>query len=126
MSFNRLSYDNCHYVSEIEENTNVLKYIINENRYEHPDKCRNELGLVGGSGVSQIRGNIVDMESELRGITRNLSKNCCSSIKPLSDEFIIVNDKTAPIDTRKLHLPACQMVDYKEVPLANLQKYNKC
>jgi hypothetical protein len=117
MSFNRLTYDPCRYSRELGENTNILKYIINDNRYEHPNKCRNEFGLVGGANVSIVRGNIVDMESELRGITRNLSKCTLSKPKPLDEEFIIINDKTQPLDTRKLHLPVCQMNSYNNVPI---------
>lgn len=122
MSFNRLSYDKSHYIKDINENTNVLKYIINENRYEHPSKCRHELGIHGGAVISRVQGNLVDMESELRGITRNLAVNMSDTIKPLDDEFMILNDKTQPIDTRKLHLPSCQMIDYNAVPMASSPK----
>lgn len=126
MSFNRLAYDHCRYARELNENTNVLKYIINENRYEHPDKCRHELGIVGGATVSHVRGNVVDMESELRGITRNLSKCAISQSKPLEEQPIILNDKTMPIDTRKVHLPSCQMISYPSVPLPPAQFFNQC
>jgi len=126
MSFNRLAYDHCRYARELNENTNVLKYIINENRYEHPNKCRHELGILGGAAVSHVRGNVVDMESELRGITRNLSKCVISQTKPLEEQPIILNDKTTPIDTRKVHLPSCQMISYPEVPIPSAQRFNSC
>jgi hypothetical protein len=126
MSFNRLAYDHCRYSRELNENTNVLKYIINENRYEHPNKCRHELGVLGGATVSQVRGNVVDLESELRGITRNLSMCAVSQAKPLDEQPIILNDKTKPIDTRKAHLPSCQMIDYPAVPLPGAQRFNSC
>lgn len=123
MSYNRLSYDACTYSRELRENMNILKYIINENR---ADKCFHEKGLVGGATVSKIRGDVVDLESELRGITRNLSKCSTSKPKPLSDEFMILNDKTAPVDTRKLHLPSCQMIDYKTLQVPHPQNFNQC
>lgn len=127
MSFNRLAYDHCRYSRELNENTNILKYIINESRYEHPKKCRHELGLLGGANVSVSRDNIVDVESELFGITRVLSKCAVSQAKPLEDNPVILNDKTRPIDTRNVkHLKNCQMIDYQEVPLPPPQAYNRC
>ena len=38
--------------------------------YSNPTPKRHELGLVGGNNVSQIAGNMIDLESDLRGITR--------------------------------------------------------
>lgn len=113
MSFNRLTYDNCHLKKEIHENNSILGLIIDKTKFEHENKCRHDLGLVGGSGVSDIRGNVIDAESELWGITRNLSKCSSNSIKPFNEEYIIMNDKTHPINTRKLDLPSCQMINYK-------------
>lgn len=43
-------------------------------KFYHPNAARNALGLVGGNDVSVVSGNIVDLESDLRGITRTLSK----------------------------------------------------
>ena len=126
MSYNRLSYDTCTYSRELGENVNILKYVINEDRYEHPQKCLHGKGLLGGATVSKIRGDVVDLESELRGITRNLSKCAISKAKPLEDEFMILNDKTTPVDTRKLHLPTCQMIDYKTLQSPYPQKFNQC
>ena len=85
MTYNRLSYDTCTYSRELGENVNILKYVINEDRYEHPKKCFHGKGLLGGASVSKIRGDVVDLESELRGITRNLSKCAISKAKPLEN-----------------------------------------
>jgi hypothetical protein len=126
MSYNRLSYDTCTYSRELSENVNILKYVINEDRYEHPQKCFHGKGLLGGATVSKIRGDVVDLESELRGITRNLSKCAISKAKPLEDEFMILNDKTVPLDTRNPPLPACQMIDYKTLQTPNPQNFNQC
>lgn len=126
MSFNRLAYDHCKYSRELNENTSVLKYIINPSRYEHPDKCRPELGTLAGANVSQVKGNIVDLESELFGITRNLSKCSVSQVKPLDKNPIILNDKTKPIDTTKKHLRSCQLVGYNAVPLPGAKIPRSC
>ena len=126
MSFNRLAYDHCRYSRELNENTNILKYIINPVRFEHPDKCRPELGIVAGPNVSQVKGNVIDLESELLGITRNLSKCAVSQVKPLAQSPIILNDKTKPIDTTKKHLRSCNLFTYPAVPMPTPQQYNRC
>jgi hypothetical protein len=44
-------------------------------KFYHPNASRNALGLVGGNEVSVASGNLVDVESDLRGTTRDLT-NC--------------------------------------------------
>lgn len=117
MSFNRTRYDTCTYGRELRENVSILSYILQRDRYEHVKKCRHELGLVGGTAVSHVAGNLVDLESDLRGQTRVLSHCTTTKAKPLEPGASILNDRTEPIDTRLKHLPACQMISYRAVPL---------
>jgi hypothetical protein len=49
-------------------------YTLIGQKYYHPNVARNALGLVGGNEVSLISGNLVDLESDLRGVTRDLSR----------------------------------------------------
>lgn len=126
MSFNRLTYDTCRYSRELNGNTSILGYLLDEKKFEHPDKCRHKLGLVGGANISQVKGNIIDMESELKGITRLASQCAESKVKPLDQSNYIINDKTAPIDTNKLHLPTCQMFSYSSVPMPPPMNYPHC
>jgi hypothetical protein len=42
-------------------------------KFYHPNASRNALGLFGGNEVSVASGNLVDIESDLRGTTRDLS-----------------------------------------------------
>lgn len=127
MSFNHLKYDSCTYSKDLQGNVSILSYILSPFRYEHQDKCRHRLGLVGGTEVSHISGNLVDLESELRGQTRYLSKCFCENApRPLSEGDVIKNDKTEPISTAKKHLPACQFISYREVPLPPGVNYSKC
>lgn len=86
-------------------------------RFEHKDKCRHDLGLIGGATVSHIEGDLVDLESELRGQTRFMTKCVNRQYMPTPENGMIHNDKTQPISTKKLHLPSCQMISYKSVPL---------
>ena len=117
MSFNHPTYDHCTYKRHLKENVSILSYIISPFRYENKNKARHRLGLVGGTAVSHIQGNLVDLESDLRGQTRFLTKCVDTQYKPLKPGEDIINDKTPPIDTRLLHLPTSQMIAYKSVPL---------
>lgn len=126
MSLNRLKYDKCAHVEQIRMSQTPLTYIMDPMRFENENQCRHEFGLVGGSGVSHIKGNMVDLESDLRGITRPASE--CSSMqykKPCGNVIYPKNymkfADVPNIDTTPLHLPGCQMINYakndiQEVP----------
>lgn len=117
MSFNHLSDDHCTYSRRLKENVSILGYTMSPYRFEHKNKCRHELGLVGGTAVSHVQGNMVDLESDLRGQTRYSTKCVNRQYHPVPAGQPITNDKTKPIPTNNLHLPACQMISYKAVPL---------
>ena len=118
MSSNRLMYDNCETAKKVIENQGTLAYTMYPLKYESCKPCRNELGLVGGNNVSIIRGNLVDLENDLRGQTRPLTQpgQCPTKLyKPQPKSYIKVNDRYGKktIDTRPKHLKSCQMFDYK-------------
>lgn len=117
MSFNRTAYDSCTYTRNLKENVGVLSYVLSPYRFEHQNKCRHELGLIGGSAVSHVNGNLVDLESDLRGQTRFLGKCTANAARPMVQGAPIANDKTRPIDTTPRHLKSCQMISYRSVPL---------
>tara|TARA_B100001057_G_C22198881_1_gene699999 strand:- start:10 stop:489 length:480 start_codon:yes stop_codon:yes gene_type:complete len=140
MSSNRLIYDTCAYKKELDQSVGPLSYILNPIQYENCNKCRMELGVVGGTAVSQIKGNLVDLENDLRGTTRSMSlcpekkyqPNCPNTIgDDCQPNQISLNDtrgcKTqTPIDTSLLHLPPCQMIRYKPIPLPPPMKIDTC
>lgn len=125
MSFNRLMYDTCQTTREQNASVSILDYVMAPFRYENPHKARHTLGLVGGPAVSHIQGNLVDLESELRGQTRYQTMCARRHYQPSTDGMIR-NDKTAPIDTRRVHLPSCQMFPYRSVPLPEAMKMSVC
>lgn len=53
---------------EKEENKQHYNYVIEE--YQHVTPKRHLLGIVGGNDAYEIKGNRVDLESDLLGITR--------------------------------------------------------
>lgn len=115
MSSNRLIYDNCAYKQKMTESTQPLHYVLNPLKYENCKKCRHELGLVGGTAVSHIQGNLVDVENDLRGATR-INSNC--------NELKFQSNK----NHNMLHLPSCQMINYKSnnIPKSKDLKFNNC
>jgi hypothetical protein len=125
MSFNRTKYDNCSYTTDLKSNVDTLGHILSSYRYEHKDKCMHQLGFVGGTAVSHIQGNLVDLDSELRGQTRILTRCPTNKYVP-SDDNVIKNDKTEPINTEMKHLPTCQSIMYRSIPLPPPVKMNYC
>ena len=77
MSSNRLSYDSCAYQKSLQQSTAPLDYMLYEGKYNNSAKCRIEFGVVGGNDVSLYSGNLVDLESDLRGQTR-MASSCPS------------------------------------------------
>ncbi len=128
MSSNRLMYDTCAYKKRLDESTGPLAYHLNPLKYENCQKCRMELGILGGPAVSQIKGNLVDLENDLRGQTRPLSM--CPSRKYHPGKPIVTKgngcDGPEQVDTELLHLPSCQMIRYKPIPLPPPIKMETC
>jgi len=126
MSFNHLNVDPGSYAKTLSANANALTYMLDSNKFEHSQKCRHELGLVGGTAVSHTKGNLVDLESDLRGQTRLLSRCATQQWMPVPKDGLILNDKTEPIDTKQKHLPSCQMIRYRSVPLPPAMNLPRC
>ena len=140
MSYNRLIYDTCSYEHQLAESVGPLAYKLDPSQYEHCNKCRFELGLIGGNNVSQIKGNLVDLETELRGQTRIASR--CPGMKyqmpcPQTNDLNNCNynkiyirghggNKPRVIDTNMVHLPSCQMFRYKPTPLPPALQHPTC
>jgi hypothetical protein len=120
-NMNRTRYDTCAYSQEIKQSVGPGHYVLDPVRYEHCNKCRHELGLVGGTAVSHVAGNLVDLENDLRGQNRPATKCPAYKFIPRADNIVQGKEYIKPvqhpaIDTSLLHLPACQMIKYAEVP----------
>lgn len=128
---NRLTYDSCAYSQDLSQSVNPLAYILDPIKFENCGKCRMELGIVGGTAVSHINGNLVDLENDLRN--QNRPNTHCPSYKylPQDGDYIQGKEYIKPvchpkIDTRMQHLKPCQMVDYREVPLTPPLNLSSC
>ncbi len=139
MSSNRLIYDTCEYQTRLNESSNTLNYTLNPMRNENCNKCRMELGTVGGTNVSHIKGNLVDLETDLMGITRKAS--LCPTQKFTSScavgnmanchpgNITIQGENCGSqrvIDTTPLHLKSCNMIRYKPTPMPPKPDYSNC
>lgn len=85
--------------------------------YTHKQAARHILGVVGGNEVSLIKGNRIDLESDLLGITR--PNTWCKDRKhlpPKQADTKIHRDNpkedTFSVDVRMQHLPVYQMWAY--------------
>ena len=116
MSSNRLMYDTCAYKKRLDESVGPLNYTLYPGKYENCSKCRLELGTVGGNNVSLFSGNLVDLESDLRGQTRGASLCPSKHYQPGCDSCEgNTNGIPCDLDSCKpqlQHLPSCQMVRY--------------
>ena len=116
MSSNRLSYDACAYQDSLQQSTDPLNYMLYTGKYENSAKCRIEFGVVGGNGVSLFTGNLVDLESDLRGQTR-LASQCPRKLYHPTEK------STHP---HLANQPSCQMQYYPTVPVPEQKVHKGC
>jgi hypothetical protein len=103
-----------------EKKENPQKYTYLASEYISPSPKRHILGLVGGNEVSVAEGNVVDLESDLRGI--NLPNTFAPWRKyqpPPENQREIKRDNVKiklSIDVAPMHLPVYQMWAYPGMP----------
>jgi hypothetical protein len=104
--------------SHWEKDENPQHYDDLTSQYVNPKPQRHIVGIVGGNEASLIKGNMVDLESDLRGITIPITFAPWRQYQPPQQkkEIIRENVKTSlTIDIQKAHLPAYQMIGYPAV-----------
>jgi hypothetical protein len=139
MAFSRLSYDNCSYKSEILQSVGTLSYVLSPEKFVNPNPTRIAFGILGGNDTSIVAGNMVDVESDLYGITRQQSK--CPSLKFLNEcsgkdfgscqpKQIVIRGNPSNqgriVDTTPLHLRESQMFRYTPVFLPKPYQQPRC
>jgi len=97
-------------------------------QFTHPTPHRHMLGLVGGNDATLIKGNLVDLESDLRRINIPNTFAPWRQYQPPQKgdtEIIRNNVKTQQkINIQKDHLPVYQMIAYPAV-VAPVQMINE-
>ena len=86
-------------------------------QFVNPVPQRHILGIVAGNNVSLVKGNMVDLESDLRGINIPNTFAPWRQYQPPQDNEIIRNNLkgSVKINVEKLHLPNYQMWAYPAV-----------
>lgn len=126
MSFNKLMYDSCSYRSQLAQEIGTYAYVSDPIKYDHPHKRAISFGIVAGNDVSVVGGGqIVDVESDLRGQTRLSSKcptlyyqNPCpnGNMNTCQPKQIVIRGNPSNvgrvIDTTLYHLPSGQLARY--------------
>jgi hypothetical protein len=123
MSSNRLMYDTCAYKKNITESVYSGNYALYAGKYQHCAKCRIELGQNSGRessrdgwGVSVPTGNLVDLESDLRGQTRQNTHCQTKKFQP----------NCKPDSKCQSGLPCgCDQPNMKNKDSCNIVKYRK-
>lgn len=124
MSNNRLIYDNCAYKQQLQQSEGPADYMFYSGKYYNDRPCMVGFGVVGGNAVSQYTGNLVDLESDLRGITRDLSLCSANKYHPKCSQCRKCTNSGIPCDCLECqsqnlrNLPMCQLVDYSRTKKA--------
>ena len=97
-------------------------YTMIPQKFYHSNAGRNALGLVGGNEISVAAGNLVDVESDLYGRTRDLTNVPAKKYQKPTDLTggIVYTERTTgqvvSVSTQQRHLPTIQMFSYPGVP----------
>lgn len=116
MSFNRTIYDPCAYNKRLDENSNLLTYTLDPNKHYNCKPCAIPWTL-GGNVVSIQKCNLVDVESDLRNITRLYStcpeKKYLPSCKPNPYSQDGLPCSSESLSCNMSNLPECAMIYHK-------------
>ena len=121
MSSNRLIYDTCAYKQDLHETMIPLDLVLDPIMYVSSNPCAHQFGIVNGNDVSVVE-DPVQLESELKGITRHNSRCVKFKYQPTREHTnLILGPKPGctptSLNVDMKHLPTCQMIHYKPIPL---------
>lgn len=114
---NRLIYDACAYNARLGESMAPVEYMLDLAAHEHCDKCRVDLGLVGGTNVAHVNGSLVDIENDLKGINRPATKCPAFKFLPSADGSLQGKEYIKPvchphINPSSTPLKTCQFMSW--------------
>ena len=128
MSFNRLKYDKCAYQKNLEESMAPGNYQFYAGKYDNKNNCRIEFGILGGNNVSMYKGNIIDLESELRGQTLPNSKCPSNKFYPKYKQSCDSGLPSGLLNCNSdlVNLPTSNIICYKPVTYAPQPSVSFC
>lgn len=136
MASTRTLYDNCTTPTQIKTNNSLLQYAMDPNKHYNCNQCSNEFGLVAGNDVSIVQNNMVDLESQFRGLNTHLGK--CAENQPSLDCIGCNGQHSGPgypcgsskcaIQPSMTYLKSCKIIDYGTKPVLQPSQVNmpKC
>jgi len=121
MSFTNLIYDKCASQQYYNQSTSQGVYQLYSGKFINEKECMINSGIVAGNDVSLYKGNLVDLESDMRGLTRN------NSLCP-ANKFQF-NKQEKPFydnDPNLVHKNICEMFCYRPRLFASMPIADKC
>lgn len=121
--------DSCYVKQQLVQSGNIFTHVMNPAKYNNRSQCRPILGIVGGNNVSRTSGNMVDLESDLRGQTRVLSNCDSTQYKPSCNCANCTDGMPCGClncQEKMNDLPACQLQNYKPTVTAPAVPEARC
>jgi hypothetical protein len=118
MSSYQEAFETAPMATTMEKNENPQSYAYADYTVKHVKSARHILGLVGGNEVSGVKGNVTDVESDLRGTTRPLTRGSARQHQPLHTKQMMIERVNSKYNTplriniQPNHLPTYQMWAY--------------
>lgn len=110
--FTRYNYDDVRYKKQLQESTDVGKYILNVPGPAHNHKYINDphfrLGKFGANDLTHS----IDIDNEFKGLTRTLNRDCMNVNQPdklKQCEPIIYNEENNVVDQSRTTHPAWEV-----------------
>ena len=106
---------------DTQQSMRSVDYLLEQSKFIHNNQCRAEFGIVGGNDVSQTKSSLVDIENDLKGITRTANKCVEYNYVPTQNNVLkpikyIKTVDNPELDLNKKHLNNCNFFDIQEVP----------
>lgn len=122
MHSDRNSSDFCAVEQSLFQSVSPLSFQLDPIKYNHCSKCRPELGIVGGTAVSHVDGNLVDLENDLMGRNRPVTR--CPQYKYMpshSKGYVGGKNYIKPsgnerVSTKMRHLKPCNFTSFHPLP----------
>ena len=128
MSLSSLRNDKCFYEKSLKESKSVGCYQMYGGKYVNNRQCMIDFGILGGNTVSLFNGNLVDLESDMMGISRPATLCPSHKFTPRCNEPCSGGLPSGPINCNAelIHKPSCQLICYKPVVYASAPQASIC
>ena len=132
MNSNRLNSDICAVKQSLKQSTAPTSLIMDPFKYNHCNTCFPEFGILGGTAVSHVSGNLVELENDLSGRNRPVTR--CPQYKYMPNHaagYVKGKNYIKPsgnetVDTSMRHLKPCNFTTFHPLPSEPLMDVYRC